>query len=282
MGQDRRMPRKQLTRWGLPFTFVSVLVLLPLAVGRAEPGVEAGKPPLSGSHSVGLAYRGMLVGGVRLEESEHVVRAGRRQSSGNWYGTRELVALIEDAARRVAAARPGLQLGVGDLSGPHGGTIEGHGSHESGRDVDIGFFVTEQGSPRPAAGWVELTARGTPVASARPPLDRLRFDDAANWDLVRSIVESPHAEVQYVFVASWLEQRLLREAARRGEEASLVERAAHVMLQPRNATPHADHFHVRIYCPEDDRPMCVDVAPFWPWTRRGREEAEAAAAVARR
>ncbi len=28
---------------------------------------------------------------------------------------------------------------------------------------------------------------------------------------------------------------------------------------------HDNHFHVRIYCPVNDRSHCQDSAPYWPW-----------------
>jgi hypothetical protein len=39
------------------------------------------------------------------------------------------------------------------------------------------------------------------------------------------------------------------------------------MVQPKRGHKHANHFHVRIYCPADDRPHCRDSAPYWPWYR---------------
>ena len=45
-------------------------------------------------------------------------------------------------------------------------------------------------------------------------------------------------------------------------------RAKRVITQPRHGAPHRSHFHVRIYCADDDRPMCKDRPPFYSWHQR--------------
>jgi len=48
-------------------------------------------------------------------------------------------------------------------------------------------------------------------------------------------------------------------AASSAEPREVIERAAAVMMQPPNAEPHDDHFHVRIACVESQRgSVCHD------------------------
>jgi penicillin-insensitive murein DD-endopeptidase len=64
--------------------------------------------------------------------------------------------------------------------------------------------------------------------------------------------------VRSIFVASWLKARLLAHAVRVNANKGVVERAAMVMMQPPNAEPHHDHFHVRIACVPAQKAFCHD------------------------
>jgi penicillin-insensitive murein endopeptidase len=157
---------------------------------------------------------------------------------------------------------PGAKLSVGELSRPEGGEIDGHGSHESGRDADLSFYMSDwRGSPFTPWAFAAFEADGI----ARAPNAGLRFDDARNWELVARLVGDPDARVQFIFVSNPIRRRLLEEARRRRAPRSVVERAATVMVQPTHGHPHRNHFHVRIYCAPADRPSCRDRAPYWPW-----------------
>jgi penicillin-insensitive murein endopeptidase len=182
------------------------------------------------------------------------------RSRGYRYGTDELVDLIVGAGRRVAAALPGGTLAVADLSPLRGGRSRQHQSHQSGRDVDLLFYVTDPvGVPmnvevmrRFGPGGVSTDDRwvkGTP----------LRFDVARNWELVKALLTAPEAEVQYIFLYEPLAILLLDHARASGEPDSMVELARSALLQPGDSAPHDDHFHVRIFCSESDSNLgCVD------------------------
>jgi hypothetical protein len=86
----------------------------------------------------------------------------------------------------------------------------------------------------------------------------LHFDPARNWALVKSLLESKKPRVQMVFCAKFLIKLLEKEAAKEGRAALklLHER----VRQPAGALPHDDHYHVRIYCSEEDAAEgCVDL-----------------------
>jgi penicillin-insensitive murein endopeptidase len=222
-------------------------------------------PTASASVSSGLPWTGRLLHAVRLPTSASLGVVSEYARSGNYYGTSEMVALLEHAARAIAARWPGSQLSVGELSGPRGGKLNGHRSHRNGRDVDIAFFMRDaQGRAAALRSFVACRRDGSAQHLGRT----LYFDDAKNWAMVAAMLRAPEARVQYMFVAKRLRARLLLEGRRQGESDELLRAAAAVMVQPRRGHKHANHFHVRIYCSRGDRPRCQDRAPFWPWYER--------------
>jgi penicillin-insensitive murein endopeptidase len=246
---------------------------------RARGRGRARAPRRANSASIGFAFRGRLRRAVRLEESPTIRYAGEYRSGGNFYGTTELVTLIERAAAHVARRLPGARLSVGELSRQNGGAIAGHRSHQNGRDVDLAFYMQDAGGrPYDPFGFANFDRHGHGL----PPNESLTFDDARNWELVARLVADADARVQYIFVADTLKQRLLRTGRRRRAPARVLQRAEAVMVQPAHGHPHRNHFHVRIYCPPGDRPACEDREPFHPWypgTPPTQQQAEPEAAA---
>jgi penicillin-insensitive murein endopeptidase len=153
--------------------------------------------------------------------------------------------MIDRGARAVRQKFPGTVMSVGHLSREGGGDVEGHRSHESGRDADIGFFVRSSGGKQLLAPhFVAFKADGT-----APSWPGAYFDDAKNWTLVSSMIEDPEAHVTHLFVATPIRARLLAYAERAGAPQGARMRAAELMQQPHGVLPHDDHFHVRIGCP---------------------------------
>jgi penicillin-insensitive murein endopeptidase len=215
------------------------------------------------SGSQGTVSRGLLEGGERLAargKSYRFYRPGRRQ-----WGTPELNGLIVRASDSVAAAHPGSVLLVGDMSAREGGFIGGHRSHRSGRDVDFAFYSTDPGR-RPVDGFplVHFDRFGVGVREGRA----VRFDAERNWLLVEALLTDTKAAVQWLFVSEGVKALLLEWALEGGRPHEIIERAATVLHQPRDALPHDDHFHLRIYCPPKPRsPYCRDRGPVWPWVK---------------
>ena len=242
-----------------------LLAALPPAAHAREVAVreiDLRPPPGLRSRSLGFAWQGQLLRPMRAQESEYIRHVGEYASNGRFFGTWELVQLLERAARRVAFRLPGSKLQIGELSGEAGGRIDGHRSHQSGRDVDIGFYVTlPDGTPAATYAFADFDRRGV----GKPPNQYLRFDDARNWELVAKLLTDGEARVQFIFVADYLKHRLLDEARRRGASAAVIERAKTVLAQPAHGHPHRNHFHARIYCPPADRAVCRERGPFWPW-----------------
>jgi penicillin-insensitive murein endopeptidase len=146
-------------------------------------------------------------------------------------------------------------MSVGDISRKGGGTIGQHRSHQSGRDVDIGFYIVDgEGRSSLQNRFVRFDAEGRSSI-----VEGVRFDDARNWALIEALLTDPAARIQKVFVASWIRARLLRFAEHENVAVALRTKAADVMVQPRVGSPHDDHFHVRVECPQNQRGVCDDL-----------------------
>jgi hypothetical protein len=173
------------------------------------------------------------------------VQAGR---GTNW-ATDDLVDALLKAAEDVARARPGSVMSVGNLGRGGGGDILWSVSHNSGRDGDLGFYLTGvDGRQVLPATVVPLDASGRAVVDG----DVVRLDVDRNWRMVRSLLTNPSVSIQWIFVSKAIRRMLLEHARSHGEPSALVARAEEVLAQPARSRPHNDHFHVRIYCPPDD------------------------------
>lgn len=225
-------------------------VTRPASSGVARPPRDKSETKTRGPLSIGSPNRGRLVDGMRLRPTPHLmIREGART-----WGLPALVRLVRNASASVARKHKGSVLVVGDLSARLGGVIDGHNSHQSGRDIDIGFFVANsKGKPVSFKRFLAFDAsgRGRDFTWAR-------FDEARNWALVEALLKDQQASVRYIFVASPLRARLLDYAAKKRIPKDLLTRAASVLMGPRDADGHDDHFHVRIACPEPMGRGCVE------------------------
>lgn len=243
-----------------------VLVCCALGIARSA-ALDDARPERamripSASVSSGFPWDGRLVRAVRLRMSAALRPVAQYARSGNFYGTYELVSMLERTAQVIAARWPQSPMSVGELSGPYGGKLNGHRSHRSGRDVDIAFFMHDaEGRASRMHGFITFNSHGSALRTRR----KLYFDDAKNWAMVAAMLRDPEARVQYMFVAKRIRARLLTEGRRQGESDEFLRAAAAVMVQPKRGHKHGNHFHVRIYCARDDRPHCQDRAPYWPW-----------------
>lgn len=215
-----------------------------------------------GSVSIGDTSDGYLVGARRVEESERLKILPRQRERGLRFGTDALVATLEAASEALQRTN-GRPLWLGNLSRRHGGDISYSVSHNSGRDADIAFaYLDGRGNPVDPPDLVPLNRAGL-----APELG-LRFDAPRTWRIVRALLESAHAEVQYLFISVPLKTQLLAHAKSIGEPAGLVERAAEILRQPAGSGAHDDHLHLRIYCTERDvLAGCMDSGVAHPWHR---------------
>lgn len=236
--------------------------------------------------SWGSPSRGLLQEGMELpEKGVGYVRA--RPGDAHRYGTRELVEALQRAAASVQTHFPGgAPLRVGDITGPGGGEQSRHGSHRSGRDVDLIFYVLDgKGRSVQGRGWLGFDRFGLAREDRAPGGKRgsgelFYFDDARNWHLIRTLLADPSIEVQWVFCSQGLKARLLAYARAHEASPEILFRAAWVLHQPGSGNPHRDHFHIRIACSAAQRALgCVNDAPEWPWIRRASAKAPPALGV---
>jgi len=212
----------------------------------------------SRSRSVGTAQNGWVEGAVAVAESAHLRLQPATRQRGFFYGTAELTDLLQRSAAAVAQTHTGAVLRLGNLSRAGGGDIAPSVSHNSGRDADVLFYAFDRmGGGTEPVGFTHYDADGVADAPARDA-GRYEFDTARNWTLVRQWLSDPQVLVQWIFVSVPLRNRLLDHALRVGEPESLRRRAQRVLVQPRDSSPHADHFHLRIAGPVGDRPHCID------------------------
>lgn len=249
----QRKPKKLLVLGGM--------VLLWTAVASAEPPVAKSSRR---AVSIGIPWDGKLQQGEVLPRKGagyQLIEISRQRRAR--FGVPELIAMIKEVAFRLERRQPGGVLGVADLSKRIGGPIEHHGSHQSGRDVDLLFYLLDmKGNPVVNTRFVPVDKNGF---STEPPMV-YRFDTVRNWELIVALIHSRRAKVQWIFVSKAIKSLLLSHAEQQGASPSVIRKAEQMLRQPGEKT-HADHFHVRIYCPRGDRPACRDVGRRWAWAR---------------
>ncbi len=188
---------------------------------------------------------------------------------GLHYGTSELVAMVVHMGRRMQSYRLGQPLAVADLSRPSGGPSAWHRSHQTGRDVDIIFYARDAaGQPVSIDAMRRYAADGASIPG-KPGDPVVYFDVAANWLVVRELVQNPIADVQWIFISDDLKQLLIDHAIASGESPSVIAAAAVLLHQPSRSLAHDDHMHIRVYCSQGDVALgCEEVGPY-RWFKKG-------------
>jgi penicillin-insensitive murein endopeptidase len=227
---------------------VALMMLAGLAFVAPRSHAKGGQPSLS----IGHPNAGSQIRAKRLKKSDHLVILDKSEKRA--YGHPALVLMLHRSAKQIGKAFPGAKLVVGDLSAKGGGPISGHHSHQSGRDADIAFYA------RDAKGRFvqpkKLVAFG---ADGKAKDDSgLVFDDALNWALIESFAKDHRAGLAYIFVSRPLKARLLAFASKHERHKKYIDQVSALFVQPDNAEPHDDHFHVRIRCPKGQEATCKE------------------------
>lgn len=189
-------------------------------------------PTALGSVSLGRPNGGALFGAVRMPEGPHWQIVDPHHA----WATRETVDYLVKAITAAHEAAPGEPLFIGHLSRKEGGRLWPHASHQSGRDVDLGYYYL----PGTRGGWYQRAAKVN--------LDRKR-----TWALLRALIV--HTDVEHIFISRGV-QRLLREHALSiGEDADWLQsifdhRSVHPAPLVRNVMGHTTHMHVRFFNPQ--------------------------------
>jgi hypothetical protein len=215
----------------------------PRVAARVEPAREEPAREIVHGQSVGKPWSGRLRHPTRLPKGKgYLIRRPHRA-----FGAAHVVGHLRDAIVAVREDHPRLHtLAIGDLSAKSGGSITEHRSHQSGRDVDVGFFYKR----KPAAYPAEF------VRANDGNLDR-----AATWDLLVAFARTADEPdgVQAIFLDYDVQGLLYDWAVERGVDEGYLDRLfqypdgkADGTGLVRHEPHHDDHFHVRFRCPPGD------------------------------
>jgi murein endopeptidase len=216
------------------------------AARRAKTVVETKRKPVAiavvEGQSVGEPWDGELHDGVRLHLGDGFkIRRPKRA-----WGASHVVTQVERALTSVRDRFPNAHtLAIGDISARDGGPISDHRSHQSGRDIDIGFYFKK-------------VPEGYPDSFAEADDD---VDLKKTYYLIQAFAKTADEPtgVQKIYLDFALQGRLYKWAKDhdvptsyldelfqyphgRGESEGLV----------RHEPNHDDHFHVRFKCAPDD------------------------------
>ncbi len=240
--------------------------------------VELGLVTDGTSVSIGKPSNGYLIDAKRLPDSgEGYKTQAVWRERGNRYGTDELLDLITGVGRTMARQVTDVKLVVADLSSNRGGAAKAwHRSHQSGRDVDLVYYMRgPDGKP-----W-EADAMRVFGADARArDGSGISIDIPRTWLLVKALVTAPEARVQFVFMFEPIAAKLIEHATQIGEPEALIARARKTLKQPGDSARHDDHLHVRVYCSDRDQQFgCVNIGPMEIYAERTAEDAARASEV---
>ncbi len=188
------------------------------------------EPERLGSVSIGRPDSGRLMNGVQLPDDQRWVVVDQQHA----YGTRETVEFLRAAVKAVNRRYPeSPRVHIGHISGPKGGRLSPHRSHQSGRDVDVGFYYVD------GEQWYR---RGT----------KDNLDLARTWALIKAFVTE--TDVRFILVDHRIQALLRAHAVESGEDPAWVRDlfdGTKGKSRPliRHASGHATHMHVRFYNP---------------------------------
>lgn len=193
--------------------------------------------------SRGRPDHGWLAGPARLPQDG----AYYRRRTERTYASAHLIDYTRNAIDAARAEFPKLhRLAIGDLSDKDGGPLSGHASHQSGRDIDVGFYFRRQ-------------PKGYPSEFIRAKKDTLHAD--ATWALLEAFVRTAARDggVEKIFldyeVQGWLYAAARRDGWSKRKLLDVFQYpdgrwAKHGIV--RHEPNHADHLHVRFRCAPND------------------------------
>jgi murein endopeptidase len=189
------------------------------------------------SESVGFPDNGSLVGAVPMVEGP-----GRKLLALGWkrWATASTVATLDQVLRRWADRPQSDQpILVGNMSAREGGKLPPHGSHRSGRDVDLGYI-------QKSGIYEEHNWRA---------IDEKNLNAGETWELIRLLMGT--GQVEAIFIDRAIQKLLYDHALashlyNKNQLARLIEYpratgSTRALIVHVNG--HVDHLHVRFKCP---------------------------------
>ena len=187
-------------------------------------------PAFVGSVSVGKPNSGRLINGIRPTESPLY----RLVDPVHAWGTTETVEDLVHVLEVVARAHPGTQsVDIGHISAASGGPLRPHHSHQSGRDVDLGLYYAQPGTP-----WYTQATQQT-------------LDVPRTWTLIRTLATD--TDIEMILLDRRLQEHIEKYASSVERDANWVHRLFHgdekKFALVRHSPGHATHLHLRFRNP---------------------------------
>jgi len=196
--------------------------------------------------------------------SAYTFTSGSINGLNGMYGTKELAYSLM-ATGCALKQKFGIKLKHGDLSLQSGGDIKGHGSHESGRDVDIIFIWKKAGSeslrqysgqavkdppPKRGSGIKDKCPKrlGWREEGAGFPVDP-EFYMPANWELVKNWLLN--SENSAIFLHCDI-IRAMKDYAIANDPQGWASVQKDFNNRMQFWANHHNHYHMRICCPDGD------------------------------
>lgn len=187
------------------------------------------------SQSIGGPSSGKLAGGVPMMDGP-----GRVMKMIGWksFATANTVAVLDKVLRHWASSGHKQPVLVGNMSSRNGGKLSPHSTHQSGRDVDLGY-------PQKLPAGEELNWR---------VMNSKNLDAKECWALMQALVQTGQIEVIYVDREI---QKLLHDYAvannlmskntlKQWMEYPSPTGSGNPVIQ--HVKGHADHMHARFKC----------------------------------
>lgn len=174
--------------------------------------------------------KGMLKHGVQMPDGRYYVV---KHPNLSW-GTPQTVRLIQTAISNYRGrAGGGPKVHVGDISKRGGGKFPPHRSHQTGKDVDVGYVL--KGSQADETRFVNANGNNL-------DLDR-------TWKLIDAFLDTD--KVRYIFMDRNIQKMLYKHARSKGvSEDTLDELFQYPKRRGgiiRHSKGHVNHFHVRFW-----------------------------------
>lgn len=184
-----------------------------------------------GPMSLGKTNAGALLNAVQMPTGEHWEVVVPQAAYGTQETIDQLIVAIKLVNRQFADTH---RLAIGNISRELGGPLRPHRSHQSGRDVDTGYYYVPE-----KAEWYRPATRGT--------LDRAR-----SWAFIRALVTE--TDVEMIFIDRAVQKLIKEHALSVGEDPEWLDTifqygSKHPEPIVRHAWGHRSHIHIRFYSP---------------------------------
>lgn len=186
-------------------------------------------PSSLGPLSIGYPNNGRLLNGVKPEDGALFELVADDYA----WGTQETIEYLKEAVRVVHSEHEDtLPLHIGHISKKSGGYLSPHLSHQSGRDVDLGYYYKSKRNWYRRATWKTLDVERT-------------------WTLVRAFITE--TDVEMLLIDHSIQSLLRKHAERIGEDKTWLQQVFRGSPERpaiiRHVRGHATHIHARFFSP---------------------------------